>query len=212
MADVTEEVISTRQLVSWGKRLVLRLPQLLRLVERQLRVAIERRDLVVANAYLPELAGHNIAVAATVLLEQLAAAPAGGRPTAVAQSVRPLTLTERLQQPVDIAFARDTLETAVQLLGEESGIPMDIAGGDLELEGITKNQSFGLEQRDVPAGAVLLTILTKSDGGTGKLVYVVRQQAGEERIVITTRAAAAKRKEALPEVFSSPDTAVPPPQ
>jgi len=212
MADVTEEVISTRQLVSWGKRLVLRLPQLLRLVERQLRVAIERRDLVVANAYLPEFAGHNIAVAATVLLEQLAAAPAGGRPTAVAQSVRPLTLTERLQQPVDIAFARDTLETAVQLLGEESGIPIDIAGGDLELEGITKNQSFGLEQRDVPAGAVLLTILAKSDGGTGKLVYVVRQQAGEERIVITTRAAAAKRKEALPEVFSSPDTAVPPPQ
>jgi len=214
LADAAEEAISQRSLAPYGKRLVLRLPSLLRLVERQLRVGIEHRDLIIANSYLPQFAGHNIAAAAFVLLEQMAADPEGGTPaSAAAASVAPpQTLAQRLQRPVDIAFARDTLETAIQLLAEESGIPMEIAGGDLELEGITKNQSFGLEQRGVPAERVLLTILQKSDGGAGKLVYVVRQAEGQEQLVVTTRKAAEKRGEALPAVFADGNAPVSAPE
>ena len=209
LADAVEEVISQRNLAAYGKLLVNRLPSFLRLFEQQLRVGIEHRDLIVANAYLPQFAGHNIAAAATVLLEQLAADPEGGAPASATVPVEPpQTLAQRLQQPVSIAFARDTLETAIQLLVEESGIPIQIAGADLELEGITKNQSFGLEQREVPAEAVLLTILRKSDGGAGKLVYVVRQQGGQEQLVVTTRKAAEKRGEPVPAVFAAADAPV----
>jgi len=214
LADAVEEVISKRSLAAYGKRLVMRLPSLLRLLERQLRVGIEHRDLIIANSYLPQFAGHNIAAAATVLLEQVAADPEGGTPApaAAAPAAPTQTLAQRLQRPVDIAFARDTLETAIQLLVEESGIPIEIAGGDLELEGITKNQSFGLEQRGVPAEKVLLTILQKSDGGAGKLVYIVRQEQGREQIVVTTRKAAAKRGDTLPAVFAGSDAPVSAPQ
>jgi len=213
LADAVEEVISQRNLAAYGKRLVLRLPSLVRLFERQLRVGIEHRDLIVANSYLPQFAGHNIAAAATVLLEQLAADPEGGASTPATPPAKPpQTLAQRLQRPVSIAFARDTLETAIQMLAEESGIPIEIAGADLELEGITKNQSFGLEQRGVPAEAVLLTILQKSDGGAGKLVYVVRQQGGQEQLVVTTRKAAEKRGEPLPAVFAAADAPVSAPE
>jgi len=213
LADTAEEVISQRSLVTYGKRLVLRLPSLLRLVERQLRVGIERRDLIIANSYLPQFAGHNIAAAAFVLLEQMAADPEGGvSALSAAPAKPPQTLAQRLQRPVSIAFARDTLETAIQLLAEDSGIPMEIAGGDLELEGITKNQSFSLEQRGVPAEKVLLTILQKSDGGAGKLVYVVRQAEGREQLVVTTRKAAAKRGEALPAAFAEQNAPVSAPE
>ncbi len=213
LADAVEKIVSERSLAAYGKRLVLRLPSLLRLLERQLRVGIEHRDLIVANSYLPQFAGHNIAAAATVLLEQIAADPEGGTaPPAAVPKPPPQPLARRLQQPVAIAFARDTLETAIQLLAEESGIPIKIAGGDLELEGITKNQSFGLEQRGVPAEEVLLTILRKSDAGAGKLVYVVRQEQGQEQIVVTTRKAAEKRGDTLPAVFAGTDAPVPAPQ
>ena len=214
LADAVEEVISKRSLAAYGKRLVMRLPSLLRLLERQLRVGIEHRDLIIANSYLPQFAGHNIAAAATVLLEQVAADPEGGTPApaAAAPAAPTQTLAQRLQRPVDIAFARDTLETAIQLLVEESGIPIEIAGGDLELEGITKNQSFGLEQRGVTAEKVLLTILQKSDGGAGKLVYIVRQEQGREQIVVTTRKAAAKRGDTPPAVFAGSDAPVSAPQ
>jgi hypothetical protein len=71
---------------------------------------------------------------------------------------------------------------------------MDIMGGDLQLEGITKNQSFGLDERDKTADAILRIILAKCNPD-GKLVYVVHVKHGVETIDITTRAAAAKRGE-----------------
>ena len=77
--------------------------------------------------------------------------------------------------------------TVDELLGQS----IEILGGDLQLDGITKNQSFALDERDKPAEAVLRTILAKSDSA-GRLVYVIRKRDGVESIEITTKAAAAK--------------------
>ena len=41
------------------------------------------------------------------------------------------------------------------------------------------------------------------DNNSGKLVYVVRQEAGADVIVVTTKTAAGKRGESLPAVFSA---------
>jgi hypothetical protein len=105
-----------------------------------------------------------------------------------------------LQKKMSLVFAKDTLEKSIQMLSDEIGIPMEILGGDLQLEGITKNQSFGLDERDKSADAVLRTILAKSDSA-GRLVYVIRKRDGVESIEITTKAAAAKRGDTLPAGF-----------
>ena len=102
-----------------------------------------------------------------------------------------------LQKKISLVFTKDTLEKSIQMLSDEIGIPMEILGGDLQLEGITKNQSFGLDERDKPAEAVLRTILAKSDSG-GRLVYIIRKRDGVESIEISTKAAAAKRGDTLP--------------
>ena len=77
---------------------------------------------------------------------------------------------------------------------------MEILGGDLQLEGITKNQSFSLDERDKTVDDVLRVILAKSNSD-GKLVYIVQEKDGEEWVAITTRAAVAKRGDKLPPGF-----------
>ena len=89
------------------------------------------------------------------------------------------------------------------MIAEEIGVPIEILGTDLQLDGITKNQSFGLEERDQTADAILRAILAKSNTD-GKLVFVVRSKNGVESIEITTRAAVAKRGDTLPPGFATP--------
>jgi hypothetical protein len=83
------------------------------------------------------------------------------------------------------------------MISTEVELPMAIAGGDLQLEGITQNQSFALAERERPAEAILRVILAKADPD-GRLIYVVRKIDGVESIVITTREAARKRGETPP--------------
>jgi formylglycine-generating enzyme required for sulfatase activity len=109
----------------------------------------------------------------------------------------PDATTRKLEQKLTLVFAKDTLERSIHALSKEIGVPMDILVADLQFEGITKNQSFGLAARDKTAREILLDILAKADPN-GRLVYTVRNEAGTESIAITTRAAAAKRKEKLP--------------
>ncbi|MFM8493989.1 MAG: hypothetical protein ACKOEM_00485, partial [Planctomycetia bacterium] len=66
----------------------------------------------------------------------------------------------------------------------------------------TKNQSFGLDESDQPAEAILRTILARSNPD-GKLIYVFRKKDGVESIDVTTRAAAAKRGDDVPAVFAA---------
>ncbi|MBT4158436.1 MAG: hypothetical protein HOD99_06330, partial [Planctomycetaceae bacterium] len=197
----TEALISGRDLDIYGRLLVIRLPELLRLWQQNIRVGAEGRDLVVANSYLPEMAAHNIVLAGSLLLEQISANPddlsIGG---AMSMNI-PESVVGNLQKPVTLAFDSDSLETAVEMLSEATGVTIEIAGKDLELQGITKNQSFGLSERGRSGADVLLTILQKSEGKPGQLVYVFRKDGEHDKVVITTKISAQQRGEQLPEVF-----------
>ena len=98
------------------------------------------------------------------------ARPAHAQPAATAT---PQSARDRVQKKISLAFARDTLEKSIQMIADEIAMPIEIIGKDLELEGITKNQSFGLDERDQTADAVLRTILAKSNPD-GKLVYLLK--------------------------------------
>ncbi|MBT6056305.1 MAG: hypothetical protein HOH16_12840 [Planctomycetaceae bacterium] len=113
----------------------------------------------------------------------------------------PESVVGNLQKPVTLAFDSDSLETAVEMLSEATGVTIEIAGKDLELQGITKNQSFGLSERGRSGADVLLTILQKSEGKPGQLVYVFRKDGEHDKVVITTKISAQQRGEQLPEVF-----------
>ncbi|MEX2026846.1 MAG: hypothetical protein WEH44_06085, partial [Pirellulaceae bacterium] len=164
----------------------------------------------ILRAYLPAPAGHNLLMAGELVLAQSAetGVTARERPSIS----EPLNIRQRLQRPTTLRFSRDTLEAAPQMLAEDLGVEIVTLGRDLQLEGITKNQSFGLNEQDRPAEEILVEILRQANPdktATGpadprqKLVYVLTTDAssGKEVIHVTTRAAALARGDELPVVF-----------
>lgn len=176
----------------YGGRLVMRLPGMLRSLAANLRAGVEPNGAVL-NVVLPRPAGHNIALAAELALAQ---SPLGAAPVAVATAAAATDALGKLEKKMTLVFAKDTLEKTIQMISDDVGVPMEIVGPDLQLEGITKNQSFGLDEQDKTAKAILKVVLQKANPD-GKLVYVVTKQDGEEAILITTRAAAEKRRDTL---------------
>ncbi len=196
---------------AYSAAVVARLPAMLRVVSRYQRMGVDNSQALL-RIYLPPPAGHNLIMAGELLLaERMERDPA--IESAVAGASGPMSLAQRLTQRTSLSFTRDTLETAVALLAEEIGADIVILGGDLQLDGITKNQSFGLNEQDKPASEILVAILRlanpdKTASGPAdpkqKLVYAIRpdRSTGEPSIVVTTRAQAEKRGETLPSVFT----------
>jgi len=199
IADAVEKYCNTLDLHPYGKELVRRLPWMLGVLTANVRSGVEGKGVVV-NCHLPRQAGHNLALASELAVEQ--SPGVGGAVVTEAIASASQSAVERLAKRISLTFARDTLEKSIQMLAEEIGLPIEILGRDLELEGITKNQSFGLDEQDQPAEAILGTILARSNPD-GKLVYVVRRRDGAESIEITTRSAAAKRGDDLPAMFAT---------
>lgn len=177
----------------YGGRLVMRLPAMLRSLTANLRAGAEPNGAVL-NVVLPRPAGHNLALAGELALAQSPSAAASVAAASVTESNDALG---RLEKRMTLTFAKDTLEKTIQMISDETGVPMEIVGPDLQLEGITKNQSFGLDEQGKSAKQILNVVLQKANPD-GKLVYVVAKQDGAETILITTRAAAEKRGDKLP--------------
>jgi hypothetical protein len=199
LADTVEDWSAGLVGVQYGRKLVNRLPAMVRVLAANAHGGAEGRGAVV-NAYLPRHAGHNLALATELALAQAdAAGPAAAAPRgqAAAAGVR-----QKLQKKMSLTFQRDTLERSIQLLGEEIGLSIEILGNDLKLEGITKNQSFGLDEKEKLAEEILRSILLKANPD-GKLVYVIRGAGDGDSLVVTTRAAAAERREALPSTLQT---------
>ena len=200
----------------FGRRVIARFPGMVRKLATYLRSGFES-DHATLRVYLPAVAGHNLLMGAELALMEL---PGTGRTAAEARSPADdpggtaAFVEERLKRVTSLAFTRDTLEAALEQLSQDIGVEIVIVGTDLQADGITKNQSFGIDIRDKPAGEILVEILRLANPdktATGpsdprqKLVYVIASAAaGErERILVTTRAAAAERGDELPPVFAT---------
>ncbi|MBL9124158.1 MAG: hypothetical protein JNG90_11035 [Planctomycetaceae bacterium] len=195
-----EEYLARGVSTPYGAEILARFPQMWQQLVRHARTAHHDREVIV-RAYLPGVAAHNLALATRLALTEIvprtAVSTGGDSPGA-------LSLAARLQRPISLVFPRQTLEQALELFGREAGIDLEIRGADLQLEGITKNQSFGLEARNLPALEVLEQILRLASP-EGKLVHVIETaQPSGEKLFITTRAAAAKRRPAEKTPESSP--------
>lgn len=191
------DYLASRTPTPYAREVLDRLPRMWDLLVAQTRTAHQDRQ-VILRTYLPGVAAHNLALAANLALTEVertdTQVASGNKPPAVT------TIEERLDRPISLSFPRQTLEQAIELFASESGIATEILGGDLQLEGITKNQSFGLEAANLPARQVLAAILRQASS-ENKLTYVVRPhpQTNEPALYITTRAAAARRGEQIPD-------------
>jgi hypothetical protein len=166
---------------------------MLRVMSEFTRTGADENQALV-RCFLPMTAGHNLLMASELLLSQGAG---GGGATVAAK--KPSGPAEALNQKITLSFTRDTLEKCMEYLSKEIDTEVVIIGGDLQLEGITKNQSFGLDEKDKPAGEILRSVMLKANPD-GKLVYVFRpkEPGGKDVIFITTRAAVAKNNYTLP--------------
>lgn len=188
---------------------------------RNLRWDVEHGE-VIANAWLPPMAAHNLLAAA-----ELSATFSGGaiqategtnRPAAP-QSLVALLATKRdlnVANPPDLNVLMSDLESEIK---EDFGkLPFDFSirllGTDLEKEGITKNQRPSeLAMTQITLAEILTSIMIAANPAkdiTGpsdpncKLIWVVAedpQSPGQQAILITTRAAATEKGYTLPEAF-----------
>lgn len=191
----------------YGRRVVGRLPEMIRRLVTYTRSAAEP-DRVVFRTYLPIAAGHNLLMAGEIALAESQLAGMN-RPDSA--KGLPRSVQDRLVARTSLSFPRDTLETALNTLASDVGVPIVILGNDLQLEGITKNQSFSIELRDRRAREILVEILRLAnpdktaagpDDPRQKLIYVIGPDAaGIETIRVTTRQAAEQRGDDLPAEF-----------
>lgn len=176
---------------------------MVKVLSQYTRAGVADKQIVLRTA-LPPMAAHNLALGAYLsLLEN----PPGG-PVAVAVATGsaapsgPQTASQKLEKKMTLRFDRNTLEVSMQMISDEIGVPITILGTDLQLEGITKNQSFGIDESDQPAKVIMQKIMAYANPD-GKLVYVIKPEepGGQEVIFVTTRAAVEKRGDKLPPEF-----------
>ena len=190
----------------YGKDVLARFPQMLKVLGEFVRSGADK-DQVVLRSYLPAAAAHNLLLASELALSEAVSAGsrhAGGGPGSAAQP--PETIAQKLKRKTTLTFVNEPLDKTMQLLADDLGIKIEILGPDLQLDGITKNQAIrDLNETDKPAAEILRNIMLKANTD-GKLVYVIKSRApgGEEELLVTTRAAAAKRGDKLPDDLATP--------
>ncbi len=212
--DKLEEYVVNLDAQSYGRLVIARFPEMLRKLAIYTRHSFES-DHAVLRCYLPVVAGHNLLLAAELMLaETPGATNSPGAATSTSGSAPPATpamIKDRLAKVTSLKFARDTLESALEQLAQDIGAPIIIRGPDLQADGITKNQSFGIDVSNKPAEQILVEILRlanpdKTSPGPNdarqNLVYIIEAKADKtEQIVVTTRAKAAERHDELPAAF-----------
>ncbi|CAK8998835.1 Probable serine/threonine-protein kinase CPE1738 [Durusdinium trenchii] len=184
----------------YSQKVLAQLPRMTEMLERYTRAAVEGRETIL-RCYLPVEAAHNLALATRLALMETSGAPALATQTS---SQPELSVQEKLSQSYALKIPRGPLDQAVAQVSSDLGVEIEIIGGDLQLEGITKNQSFGIDIKDSTFSGVLREIL-KLANPDGKLVYVIKpkEEGGPDIVQITTRAAVEKRGDKLPPEFEA---------
>jgi hypothetical protein len=182
----------------YSQNVLVDLPDMVRTAQQFTRVGTADKQIVV-RTYLPAAAASSLALGTYLCMLENPRGTATVAASAGAASAQPKTPQQLLDKSITISFPRNTLEKCMEMMQDELGIPIKIQGGDLQLDGITKNQSFGLDEHDKPARDIFKKILAQANPD-GKLVYIFKpnDSGSGEMIWLTTRAAVAKRGDQLP--------------
>ncbi|MCA9266838.1 MAG: hypothetical protein KDA41_00125, partial [Planctomycetales bacterium] len=204
------------------------IPFMVRYARGQVRMGAED-DALVVNLAMPGMGAHNLLAATDYSLRYgpgtTYAGPAtgtGGGPTPPT-AAGPKDINELLASKVDLGFDQQSLEFAMKDLVAATKeaypsitFPFDIRiiGGDLQKEGITRNQQIrDVRAAGVPVADILTQLVRKANPVTTvkepseidqKLVWLVAPDPDDPAskiVLVTTRAAATEKKLALPAIF-----------
>lgn len=201
----------------YWKRFAFRFPNMISAVHNQTRVGVEN-DQAIVNCVLPSPAAHNLAFGTSMALDATPGAAVAAGPS---KPTGPKTLEELLARKMTLSFDQKSLEFSMRDVETDMkdtfpNLPFDfkvkIIGGDLEKDGITRNQQVrDINVRDKAVSEVLTTICVTA-AATGKapnspeqkLIWVIGpdpEDASKQIVLITTRNAAAAKNYTLPAVF-----------
>ncbi|MFC1759625.1 hypothetical protein ACFL2H_12805, partial [Planctomycetota bacterium] len=209
-SDVTS-FLGTAPVAPYWQRLALQIPTMLRFLVDRTRVVPDSNQ-VIANVALPPQAGHNLVLATEIVSVIAVETNKPNEPT------KAYTIDSLLAHEMTYEFAQQSLEFAVRdvaILANEqlpgARLKITIVGGDLLLDGITRNQQIaGFQQTDTSVATILTELLRRanpdptaesSSDPKQKLVWVIDKQSPSPTILVTTRAAASEKGHELPHVF-----------
>ena len=196
----------------YWQRLALRFPQMIGFVCDYVQIQAHKRY-VQANAVLPVEATHNLVLASDLAVQ----APLVETSVATSQRITVKNVDALLDLPTTFAFGQLSLEFALEELQEQVernaavGFPfsIELRGGDLESEGITRNQQIrDFNVSGQPFRAVLTELLIRANPVPGviapndsnqKLVWYVEKATGQ--VHVSVRSVCAERGIRLPKEF-----------
>jgi serine/threonine protein kinase len=191
-----------------------------------MRIGVEG-DQAVINAYLPGSAAHNLVLGGELLVSSSAGASAGPAAVGPAAPKGPKTVEEVLAMKSKMAFDANSLEfcmrdLAIDVQDVAKGSPfakggpqefaIKILGDDLQLDGITRNQTVRDFNKEGPINEILTALVVQAnsrkppDDPDQKLIWVIGtdpENPAKPMVLITTKAAAAKKKFNVPAVFQA---------
>ena len=204
---VTEYLAERLDPPVYWRKLAFRAPQMLDAIKANTRIGNEG-DILIANVALPSAAEHNLALLTDLTLSSAPAARVAVNPSGQG----PKTLADAMKATIpQFSFDQQTFEFAVRDLSVEvrerlAGVPFEfdiqILGKDLELNGITRNQTIRDFRVDgKPVGEILTSLLKRADARLVWAISVDPENASKTVVLVTTRDGAQKRNLDLPEVY-----------
>jgi hypothetical protein len=201
-----KSAIAAVKVQPYGKAILNRFPAMLKTLAEYTRSGADS-DQSILRCYLPAAAMTNLLMAGELALSEAVNSEAIRAVAVDDQSKPPETIAEKLKRKTTLSFVNEPLDRTMSLLADDLGIKIEILGSDLQLDGITKNQAIrDLNEHDKPANEILRDIMFKANPD-GKLVYIVKSTGGsngEQTLQITTRSAANKRGDKLPDDLATP--------
>jgi eukaryotic-like serine/threonine-protein kinase len=206
----------------YWKKLSNRYPQMIFKLHENMRVGVEN-DQAVMNGYVEGPAAHNLVLGGELLLVSApGTAVAAVTPKETPPAVK--TIEEALALKTSMTFDSQQLDFVMRDLAEDvktnllKGSPVEFAikviGKDLEIDGITRNQSVrDFKQENKTVAEVLTAVVRKANpdpsakeasDAAQKLVWVVGPDPDDAKrniVLITTRQAVEKKSYTLPDVF-----------
>ncbi len=165
------------------RRIIGRFPAMLKATALATRAETESR-LILWETLLPERAAPNLALAALLTWDESRRPRTEVKAPSLASPQKPLTITERLQQPIAVDFRRTPLHEAIAYISTETGVSMEVDGDGLRQAGYTRNMPQTLQLGKVPAIECLAAILKPYD----QMVVLIDEE--KKSILVTVRAMA----------------------
>lgn len=206
----------------YWKKVANRYPGMIFLLHRNTRAGVED-DVAIINAAAPGALAHNLVFGGELALMSTPGAMVASTNTPAAGSTAPKNIDEVLKHKITFEEPGNDMNLVMTALEKEvtTDLPsitfpfaIKIIGKDLELEGITRNQSIrNFKMENTPLAEVLTGLVRKANPVTTvkdpsevdqKLIWVVGpdpDKPDQQVVLITTRKAAESKKYTLPAPF-----------